>query len=459
MSTSPLVEQAWWPSPLAREATATDRTLAGLDLVPRPMRLPPASRRLKILIVYGRSPLPMRRGDELTVAHLLEFLAARGHLVDFVSLLPPGSQLSPEHADWLTSRCRRSILIPHGGLSVLFGTIRGLLRRWPVQVGYFSNPQQAAAIRRLAASERYDLICAYYVRTAEAVCPVARTAKLSVLALQISQTLNTRRLAQTAPSWLARSFYAFESRRMAAYESRIWQSFDRVVLIGKKDVEAIEAACRAHGQPPIDNVLFGPHGVDVERFRPRPPELVEPSTVVLSGVMCYTPNVEAVLWFTREVWPRIRAVVPEARLVLVGRDPVTAVRVLHGTSGITVTGTVAEPADWMARATVCVAPMRAAAGLQNKILEYFAMGRPVVATTIANEGIGAGDRRELLLADTPERFAHAVLELFTDADLRSRLGTAARRFVEERWTWEKPFLELERAWLEALAERERVRAE
>lgn len=457
MSVSPLVEQARWRSPAAREAV-TDRALSELGDVPRAMRLPPAPRPLKILIVYGRSPLPMRRGDEMTVAHLLEFLAARGHVVDFVSLLPPGSDLRPEHARWLAGRCRRSILIPHNRLSVLVGLVRGLLRGWPIQIGYFSNTLHASTIEQLTASENYDLVCAYYVRTAEAVRPVAKAAKLSVLALQISQTLNTQRLAQTAPGRLARLFYTLESRRMAAYEACIWQSFDRVVLIGHKDVEAIRAACRTHGRPEIDNVLFGPHGVDTERFRPRWSQLVEPATVVLSGVMCYTPNVEAVLWFTRDVWPRIRTAVPDARLVLVGRDPVAAVRALHGTCGITVTGTVAEPADWMARATVCVAPMRAAAGLQNKILEYFAMGRPVVATTIANEGIGAGDRRELLLADTPETFAQAVLELFGDPDLRARLGAAARRFVEDRWTWEKPFLDLERAWFEALAERERARS-
>ncbi|MDW8371440.1 MAG: glycosyltransferase family 4 protein [Geminicoccaceae bacterium] len=457
MSISPLVQQAWWPSPVAREAAA-DPTPCGLGDVPRPMRLPAAPRRLKILFVYGRSPLPMRRGDELTVAHLLEFLAARGHVVDFVSLLPPGSELSTEHARWLASRCRRSILIPHGRLSVLSGMVRGLMRGWPAQIGYFASARQAATIRRLAATEEYDIVYAYYIRSAEAIRPVARAAKLSVLALQLSQTLNTRRLAQTAPNPLARLFYAFESRRMAAYEASVWQSFDRVVLIGEKDVDAIRAACRAHGQPTIDNVLFGPHGVDVERFRPRRPDLVEPATVVLSGVMCYPPNVEAVLWFTREVWPRIRAVMPDAKLILVGRDPTAAVRALHGTSGVTVTGTVQEPAEWMARATVCVAPIRAAAGLQNKLLEYLAMGRPVVATTIANEGIGATDRRELLLADTPDTFAHAVLELFADADLRTRLGIAARRFVEERWTWEKPFLELERAWLEALAGRERAPA-
>jgi len=454
VSFSALLKQTWWPSAAAPAAAASETT-AGLGRLPRPMRLAPAPRRLDILFVYSRPPLPMTRGDELTVAHLLEFLAARGHRVDFVSLLPPGPRPAAEHARWLATRCRRVILIPHGRLRAFLGTVRGLLRGWPVQVGYFANDRQIEIVRELAETERYDIVYAYYVRSAEAIRPVARTAKLSVLALQLSQTLNTQRLARTASSPLARLLYTFESRRLAAYEARIWRAFDRVVLIGRKDREAIEAACRAHGQPPIDNVIFGPHGVDTERFRPRSPDLVEPDTVVMSGAMSYAPNVEAALWFAREVWPRIRRRRPEAKLILVGRDPVPALRELDGRDSIHVTGTVGEPADWIARATVCVAPIRAAAGLQNKILEYFAMGRPVVATPIANEGIGARDGEQIVLAEDETAFAGAVVALLADPDAGASLGAAARRFVEEHWTWEKPFLALESAWLAALAEEER----
>lgn len=419
------------------------------------MRLAPAPRQLKILFVYSRSPLPMRRGDELTVAHLLEFLSARGHLVDFVTLLSPDSHLGADDVRWLTNRCRRTILIPHGRFRTLLGLVRGLLSGWPAQIGYFANDRQVSTVKQLAASEDYDVVYAYYVRSAEAIRPVARKAKLSVLALQLSQTLNTTRLAQTASSPIARLFYDFESRRLSAYEARIWQSFDRVVLIGQKDREAIEEACRTHDQPMIDNVLMGPHGVDVERFRPRGSELVEADTVVMSGAMSYAPNVEGALWFAQRVWPRIKLERPAARLILVGRDPVPQIRELDGRDDIHVTGTVAEPADWMARATVCVAPIQAAAGLQNKLLEYFAMGRPVVATSIANEGIAAVHGREIVLAERAEAFASAVLELLRDREAGERLGRAARRFVEQHWTWEKPFLDLERAWLAALGEEER----
>jgi glycosyltransferase involved in cell wall biosynthesis len=412
------------------------------------MRLGPAPRRLDILFIYSRPPLPMTRGDELTVAHLLEFLAARGHRVDFVTLLAKGEKLRPEHRQWLEARCRSIRLIEHGKLAALWQGVVGWLRGWPFQIGYLRVPEQLSAVREVAAGRRYDLAYVYYIRSAEALRGLERLVPVRFLALQLSQTLNTERLAANAAHFWERLFYRAESRRMGAYESRIWQIADRTVLIGIKDREAIEAACRRHGQPLIDNVVFGPHGVDTERFRPRP-EAEEADVVVMSGVMRYAPNVEAALWFLTRVWPAVRAARPAARFFLVGRDPVPALLAHDGRDGITVTGTVDEPADWITRAAVCVAPIRSAAGLQNKLLEALAMGKAVVATPEANEGIQAPADEALLIARKPGAFAGAVLGLLGDVGRRRALGLAGRAFVEARWTWEGPFLGLEEAFLEA----------
>ena len=148
----------------------------------------------------------------------------------------------------------------------------------------------------------------------------------------------------------------------------------------------------------------------------------------------------------------IRAQRPDARLYLVGRDPPPAVKALDGRDGITVTGTVPDPADWMARAAVCVAPIRAAAGLQNKLLEYLAMAKAVVATAAANEGIGAVPGRDLVTADEPEAMAGAVLALLADPVRATALGEAGRRFIVASWTWEAHFYSLEAAFLEAIDE-------
>ena len=422
--------------------------LEGYNRVPRPMRLEPAPRRLEILFLYSRPPLPMTRGDELTVSHLLEFLHSRGHQVDFVTLIEAGHTMRPEHEAWLRSRCRTVELIPHSLKRSAPRAVQGWLAGRPFQIGLLLSPAQLARVRALVAANHYDMAYAYYIRSAEALREASRAQPqlTTFMALQLSQTLNTERLAKTAATPWDRLFYRFETQRMAAYEARLWQDVTRTVLIGEKDRAAIAAACRAQGQPEIDNVVWGPHGVDVTQFQPRP-EAEEVDIVVMSGVMRYAPNVEAALWFAQQVWPLVRAKLPEARFFLVGRDPAAAVQALDGQNGITVTGTVEDPADWIARATVCVAPIRAAAGLQNKLLEAMAMAKAVVATPVANEGIRAPEGEALLLAQDPGPFAEQVLALLGDAALRQRLGVAARAFVEAKWTWEGPFLELEQAFL------------
>jgi glycosyltransferase involved in cell wall biosynthesis len=440
-----------------RTATAAAWSFEGYHRVPRPMRLDPAPMQLDILFLYSRPPLPMTRGDELTVSHLLAFFAARGHRVDLVSLKGKGERLRPEHQRWLEAHCRSVRFVEQSRLAALWQAGLGVLRGWPVQIGYLHVPAQLAAARALVAERHYDLAYVYTARGMEVLRRLEHGIAARVLALQVSQTLNTRRLAENAARLIERLFYRFESWRMAAYEARIWQTVDRTVLIGEKDREAIEAACRRHGQPVIDNVVFGPHGVDVERFAPRP-EAEEADVVVMSGVMRYAPNVAAALWFLTRVWPIIRAARPTARFFLVGRDPTPALLAHHGKDGVEVTGTVDEPADWIARATVCVVPIRAAAGLQNKLLEALAMAKAVVATPEANEGIQAVPERDLWLAGEPEAFARAVLELLADAPQRRTLGTAGRAFIEDRWTWEAPFLMLEQNLLDLCADRARAAA-
>lgn len=436
-------------SPAAAETVSW--THDGFNKVPRPMRPGRAERPLKILFLYSRPPLPMTRGDELTVSHLLEFLHARGHTVDFLTVSAPGHRFLDEHEAWIRSRVRRFEKVPLSKPEGMREGALALAQGWPFQIGYLRSRAQLAKAEEWARSEGYDLAYAYYIRSAEALKAASRFVPVTFLALQLSQTLNTFRLSRNAARAWERAFYRVEHRRMGTYEARVWRDVSRVVLIGQKDREAIVGACRERGLPEIDNVVWGPHGVDTERFAPRGAEVEEPGMVVMSGVMRYAPNVEAASWFAREVWPLVRKERPDARFVLVGRDPDPVVQALDGKDGIAVTGTVEEPADWIARAQVCVAPIRAAAGLQNKLLEALAMGKAMVATPEANEGIQAEPGRDILLAQEPAEFARAVADLLGDGRARADIGASGRRFVKAKWTWEGPFMGLEAAFQEAVA--------
>lgn len=426
-------------------AASPARNDAGL---PGAMQVSPAARRLRIAIAYSRLPLPMTRADQMTVANLIAFLAARGHAIDLY-VLDNGEKITPEQRGWLAQRCRAIHVFPHGLGRRLGGMLRGLARGLPLQVGWFLDDAQSAAVR--AGIADCDLGYCYYIRSAETMRGL-HPAAVTFLAMQLSQSLNTRRMVAHFRDLRERALYTVESRLLRGYEARIWRDFTRCVLIGEEDVAEIRAACRERGLPEIDNIVFGPHGVDVRRFSPRPDVAPAPCSLAFNGVLRTYTNVHAIVWFADNVFPLIRGAEPRATLTITGRDPRPEVRALGDRDGITVTGEVPDPADWLAKAAICIDPVQAGAGMQNKLIEFMAMAKPVVATTVANAGIGATPGRDLILADEPRAMADAVLALFADPGRRAAVGAAARRFIEENWTWEAHYLRLEAEMVRAVDE-------
>ncbi len=172
------------------------------------------------------------------------------------------------------------------------------------------------------------------------------------------------------------------------------------------------------------------------------PQVAEKGAVVFSGNLEYHPNVEAVRWFAGEIWPRIRAAIPEAEWLLIGRNP-EAVAGLA--SGAKLTGPVDDAIAELAKGRVCVVPLLSGSGTRFKILEAWAAGRAVVSTTIGAEGLGARDGEHLLIADTAEEFSGAVVRVWRDAELRNRLATAGRALYLERFTWPAAWRQLDEA--------------
>ncbi len=428
---------------------------------------PPASdverteRPMKIAFVYCRNPLPMRRADQITVAHLIEFLSARGHFVDLFCLDSDGQRnadnaLTAADVAWLEERCVKVTHVRQDRGRALMGAFAALMTGKPLQVGWLNRPRLSKALASALADTPYDVLYAYYFRSAETVVSaLKRSGKQecrvpTVLAMQLSQTLNTRRIRDDATNLPTRLVFGLESRLIARYEARIWRKFDRTALIGPKDVEAIASECRAQGLPAVDNWFYSPHGTDVTRFRPRPELSRAPNTVLFAGTLFYPPNVQAAAWFARSIWPLIRRQVPDARLRIVGRDPFPEVLALASdTAGIEVIGSVPDLSEYMIQAAVCVNPVRAAGGMQNKLIEYLSAGRPVVATSVANEGIGAPDN-VLHLADGVEEFAEAVAKLLLNPSAAEEMGRRAREYARKEWSWEAHFMCLE-ANLRALA--------
>jgi len=158
--------------------------------------------------------------------------------------------------------------------------------------------------------------------------------------------------------------------------------------------------------------------------------------MVFTGKMDYRPNIDAVVWFSSEIFPKIKNEIPEAQFVIVGQKPTPAVKNLELINGIKVTGAVDDIRPHIGGATVYVAPLRMGGGTRFKLLEAMAMKKPIVSTTIGAEGFAIQNGREMLIADDTDSFAQAVIALLRDESKRRTLSEAGYEFVKG-YDWEK----------------------
>ena len=218
-----------------------------------------------------------------------------------------------------------------------------------------------------------------------------------------------------------------EAKRLLAWETATAKRADVSLFVS--DAEA-GLFMRETGLPAE---VMG-NGVDLEQFSPDvvPPVDVPRPLIVFAGQMDYAPNVEAVTMFAREALPKIQSAVPDVRFAIIGRAPTAAVRALASV-GVIVTGEVPDTRPWLAAASVVIAPLRIARGVQNKVLEAMAMGKACVMSPGAANGIDAVDGRDLIVADSPPE---AVIALLTDPAQAVAMGAAARARMVAGYGWE-----------------------
>ena len=231
--------------------------------------------------------------------------------------------------------------------------------------------------------------------------------------------------------WLRMLYSLAQWQRLRRYEAALVRAAALTTAVSPEDAHALS---RLAGRP----VRVVPNGIAVDTWRhvaDVPPEQrVEPNTLLFTGKLDYRPNVDALCWFCAAVLPRVRIQHPAVRLLVVGRDPVPAVRALAG-PGVEVVGEVPEIQPYFARAAVYVIPMRMGSGARIKLLEAWAAGVPVVATTAGAAGQAGRPDEHLLVADDPATLATQIGRLLVDPALAQRLAAAGRALVAARYDW------------------------
>ena len=396
---------------------------------------------MKLLLLSSRPPWPPTRADQMTVDRLIRFLAQRGVDVDLACFTESEEEDRALRSE-LGPVCRRIATVRLPWWRGYANTALSLPTRAPMQVAYYRSPEMARLVQKRVLREHYDLVYTHLIRMAEYArgLPVPK-----VIGLQVSQALNLQRMVDNVGDPARRFFYRIEADKVRPYEAGLCRDFDRVFLVGQRDIEELQKSA------PVTNALVQPHGQDVPAHARLAAARREPGAIVMSGVMATYTNVDAATWFAREIFPLVEREVPEASFWIVGRQPQREVQALARPPRVVVTGEVPDVSDWLLRAEVGVAPLRIGAGMQNKLVQAMAAGLPVVATPIANEGIAATPDLHLWLRDEPRAFADAVITLLRDRSTRERLGAAARSYVERHWTWEAHFEQQLRVFAEVAA--------
>ncbi len=386
---------------------------------------------MRILFLAQRVPYPPDRGDKIPTYHYIRHLAKR-HEVTVACLADGRDELA--NAGSLRRIVHAVDAVPLSRSRARIRALSALAGRRPLTVAYFDEPALHQCVRDRIASGRVDAIVVFSSGMAQFVEGFTDLPRIIQFADLDSQKWRLYAAATMPPrKWV----YAIEAKRLLEYERHIARTFSQSLVCSPRECEDFQRLI------PDGRIECLANGVDLDYFKPSPATTKRPDSLVFTGVMNYRPNVDAANWFCREIFPSIKAQVPEASFTICGASPDRSVRQLARKPGISVTGAVPDVRPYLAGATIAVVPLRIARGIQNKLLEAMAMGLPAVATTAAWSGIEAEAGRDLSVADNAKAFASEVVRLLRDKKSRDDMGRAARTAVEARYRWDQKLQRLD----------------
>lgn len=389
---------------------------------------------MRILFITAQPPEPPQAGGTLRTNGLMRGVHAAGHEVHVLTFAEPG-QLDASR-DVLSEFCSSVESVPpprrtirHRLSDLLFTKLADMQRRC-------DSPLYAAKLEYILARMTFDLIqiesleMAVYlpvIRRVQPRTPVIYDSFNAEFELQRSiyaaEKGDLRRLPGAIYSYV-------QWQRLTRFEREVCQSVAHVIAVSDADARAFQHLA------PGCAVSVVPNGIDVQQYAQHDPSLdLGPYALVFTGSMSYRPNVDAALWFADQVFGRVRALIPDARFFVVGSPPHPRLNVLREREGIQVTGWVPSVNPFLHAAAVYVAPLRMGSGTRLKLLQAMSAGRAVVSTSIGAQGLQVSDGVELRLADTPDDFARAVIELLEYPARREVLGQAAARYVAAHHDW------------------------
>ena len=389
-----------------------------------------------LLFLAHRLPYPPTKGDKVRSHHWLRHLARR-YRVTLGSFID--DPVDWQHVQELRSLCGEIHVAPIVPWKKRIRSVEGFLGGEPLTLPYFRSGALREWIRDVVRRERIERAFVYSSSMAQYVLDLPRVR--SIVDFVDLDSAKWADYAQRKP-WPVSALYRREARRLLAFERAVAARVEASLFVTPEEARLLSAAAPECAS----RIVAIENGVDSEYFSPSQgsasPFAAGEHPIVFTGTMNYWPNVDAVVWFAREILPLIRRHDERARFHIVGMNPDRSVRALASDGAVDVTGRVVDVRPYLRHARAVVAPLRLARGVPNKVLEAMAMGRPTVVTRATATALSARPGVDLEVADDAAGVAAKVLAVM-DPAAGERMGRLARARVVADYAWRSKFDQLD----------------
>jgi len=381
---------------------------------------------LKILFLTPQLPHPPKQGTAIRNWGLIKSLSARHE----ITLLSFGD--TNFISDELRGTCKDVYTVPMPRRTILHRLYTLAFSSLPDIAHRLASDAFTNELKRLLDSKRFD---AMFIEGLELgrylieLQPINTKVIFDAHNAEILIQLRAHKTDMENPRrFLAARYSQIQSILIGSFERLVCRSADYVSCVSEDDAKILRDY-----NPKHDPVVV-PNGIFLSDYTSNFQLPTSNFKLVFTGKMDYRPNIDAVVWFAHEIFPKIKNEIPETEFVIVGQKPTQAVKNLESTNGIKVTGAVDDIRPHISGATVYVAPLRMGGGTRFKLLEAMALKKPIVSTTIGAEGFAIQNGREMLIADNADSFAQATISLLRNETKRRALSEAGYEFVK-RYDW------------------------
>lgn len=375
---------------------------------------------MKLLVVLSRFPYPLEKGDKLRAYHQIRCLSEHHDI--FLAAMHD-KPVSSDDLQQLKPFCKEIFLLENNYLKRCWNMGRAFFKGLPIQCGLFYNKKNAQKLDEIIQRVHPDHIYCQLFRMAEYVKDYSMPKTLDY------QDVFSKGMARRAEksTGLVKWFFNMEHRRVARYETEIFDRFDHKTIITAVDRDLIP-------HPRREEIVVVPNGVEFDKFAYQGEK--KEYDLIFSGNMGYAPNVDAAEYLVREILPPLRMKFPNLRVVLCGATPAPRVQALRS-EHVIVTGWVDSMAEWYAKSRIFIAPMRMGTGLQNKLLEAMSMHLPCITSPLAARPLVEAEQHQSVISCSETKdYVVAVTQLLTEENAYNQLADSGYNYVRQFYDWE-----------------------